>query len=275
MSSVSPLSSPVPWDLVSSAYADEVVPMFEHYATEALRLANAVTGARIVDVACGPGTLAMLAAQRGHLVDAIDFSPAMIERFEARRLTLGLDNVTAKLGDGQALPFEDATYGAGFSMFGLIFFPDRAKGFAELARVLLPGARAVVSSWPRLDDNPVLAAMFGAIRTTFAELVPNAPPMGVAEMALSTPELCKAEMSASFDDVEVHEISHTQRYESTAAAWSSIERTMAPMVLLRRTLGDEKWAKVSAAAGAAMARVIGDGPPEIVMPAWLTVGVAR
>ena len=55
--------------------------MFEHYATEALRLANAVTGARIVDVACGPGTLALLAAQRGHLVDALDFSPAMIERF--------------------------------------------------------------------------------------------------------------------------------------------------------------------------------------------------
>lgn len=275
MSSVSPLSTPVPWDLVSSAYADEVVPMFEHYATDALRLAAPVTGARIVDVACGPGTLAMLAAQRGHLVDAIDFSPAMIERFEARRLTIGLDNVTSRVGDGQALPFGDATYGAGFSMFGLMFFPDRTKGFAELARVLLPGARAVVSSWPRLEDNPVLAAMFGAIRAEVAALDPKAPPMGAAEMALSTPELCKAEMSASFDDVEVHEIRHTQSYESTAAAWSSIERTMAPMVLLRRKLGDENWAKVSAAAGAAMARVIGDGPAEVAMPAWLTVGVAR
>ncbi len=248
--------------------------MFEHYATEALRLANAVTGARIVDVACGPGTLAMLAAQRGHLVDAIDFSPAMIERFEARRLTLGLDNVTARVGDGQALPFEDATYGAGFSMFGLMFFPDRARGFAELRRVLLPGARAVVSSWPKLEENPVLAAMFTAIRTEFAAQVPHAPPMGGAEMPLSTPELCKAEMSASFVDVEVFEISHTQRYESAAAAWTSIERTMAPMVLMRRALGDEKWGKVSAAASAAIVHAIGDGPAEIAMPAWLSVGVA-
>lgn len=269
------MSTPVPWDLVSSAYAAEVVPMFEHYATEALRLANAVTGARVVDVACGPGTLAILAAQHGHLVDAIDFSPAMIERFEARRLTLGLDNVTSRVGDGQVLPFEDAIYGAGFSMFGLMFFPDRAKGFAELARVLLPGARAVVSSWPKLDENPVLAAMFNAIRTELAALVPNAPPMGGAEMPLSTPDLCKAEMSACFADVEVFEILHTQRYESAAAAWSSIERTMAPMVLLRRTLGDEKWAKISAAASAAVITVMGDGPPEISMPAWLSVGVAR
>lgn len=268
------MATPMPWDLVSSAYADEIVPMFERYATDALRLAAPATGVRIVDVACGPGTLAMLAAQRGFLVDALDFSPAMLERFEARRLTLGLDNVTSVLGDGQALPFGDATYGAGFSMFGLMFFPDRAKGFSELRRVLVPGGRAVVGSWQKLEDNPVLSPMFEAVRSSFAALVPQAPPMGSAEMPLSTRELCLAEMSESFAEVEVHEISHSQRYESPAAVWSSIERTMAPMLLLRRTLGDDKWKKVSAAAAAAIAGALGDGPPELTMPAWLTVGVA-
>jgi len=265
----------MPWDLVSSAYTEEVVPMFEHYATDALRLAAPVTGSRIVDVACGPGTLALLAAQRGHMVDAIDFSPAMIERFEARRLTLELTNVTSHVGDGQKLPFEDATYGAGFSMFGLMFFPDRAKGFAELRRVLVPGARAVVSSWQPLEINPVLAAMFGAVRETFARLVPQAPPMGVAEMPLATVELCRAEMSESFADVEVHPISHTHTYESVASVWPSIERTMAPMVLMRRAVGDEKWAQIAEAATAAIARAMGAGPPAIEMPAWLSVGVAR
>lgn len=269
------MSSPLPWDLVSSAYSDEVVPFFEHYATDALRLAVPATGVRIVDVACGPGTLALLAAQRGHLVDAIDFSPAMIERFEARRLTLGLDNVTAKLGDGQALPFPDATYGAGFSMFGLMFFPDRAKGFAELRRVLLPGARVVVSSWQPLEDNPVIAAMFQAVRTTFAALVPDAPPLAVADLPLSTAELCRAEMSESFAEVEVHAISHVQRFETADLVWSYVERTMAPMVMMRRALGDEKWARIPAAASDAVVRALGDGPPELLMPAWLTVGVAR
>ncbi|MBA3451629.1 MAG: class I SAM-dependent methyltransferase [Deltaproteobacteria bacterium] len=267
MSRVRSMSTPVPWDLLSSAYADEVVPLLERYATDALRLAAPVTGARIVDVACGPGTLAILAAQQGHLVDAIDFSAGMIERFEARRLTLGLDNVTAQVGDGQALPFRDATYGAGFSMFGLMFFADRAKGFSELRRVLLPGARAVVSSWQRIDDHPVLAAVLASVWAT-AAIDPD-------DLPLSTPEQCREEMSASFADVEVIEISHTERYETAAAAWASLERTLPPLVLMRRELGDEKWAKVSVVASETMTRTLGDGPPELVMSAWLTVGVAR
>jgi len=39
-----------------------------------LRLAAPPAGSRIVDVACGPGTLSLLAAERGHSVDALDFS---------------------------------------------------------------------------------------------------------------------------------------------------------------------------------------------------------
>jgi len=42
--------------------------------------------------------------------------------------------VTAQVADGQALPFADGEFEAAFSMFGLMFFPDRAKGFAELRR---------------------------------------------------------------------------------------------------------------------------------------------
>ncbi|MEO7093780.1 MAG: class I SAM-dependent methyltransferase, partial [Polyangiales bacterium] len=99
-----PMASPVPWDLVSSAYAAEVVPSFEPYARDALRLAAVPAGAPIVDVACGPGTLAFLAAEAGHPVEALDFSPAMIERLEARKATLGAATVHARVGDGQALP---------------------------------------------------------------------------------------------------------------------------------------------------------------------------
>lgn len=275
MSNPSPLTTPLPWDLVSAAYAAEVVPMFEPYAADALRLAASPSGSRIVDVACGPGTLAFLAAQRGHAVDAIDFSPAMVASFGARKAALGADNVTVRVGDGQALPFPDGAYAAGFSMFGLIFFPDRAKGFAELRRVLAPGARAVVSSWPRLEDNPVIAAMFAAVREALGALVQGAPPAGAAEMPLSTADAARAEMSASFADVEVHRITHTQRYATPSAVWSSIARTMAPIVLLRRTLGEDKWSVLAEAASSAVVRAIGDRPAELEMPAWLTVGVAR
>ncbi len=272
--SASPLATPLPWDLVSSAYNEEVVPQFEHYARDALRLASAPAGSRIVDVACGPGTLSFLAAAGGHRVDALDFSPEMLSYLEARRVRDGNDRITAQLGDGQALPYDDATFGAGFSMFGLIFFPDRAAGFRELRRVLVPGARAVVGSWPRLEDNPVLAAMFGAIRTTLASIMPpSAAQSSAAEMPLSTEALCKAEMSAAFANVEVHRIVHVQPAESPDALWDSLKRTMAPIVLMRKNLGD-KFAPVDAAARTAIRDAAGPGSIQIELPAWLSVGTA-
>src|SRR5437763_1678380 len=177
----SPLASPMPWDLVAVAYEQDVVPMFEAFAREALRLAAPPSGSRIVDVACGPGTLSALAARDGLRVDAIDFSPQMLERLAARTLA----NVTARLGDGQALPYEAGTFAAGFSMFGLMFFPDRAKGFAELRRVLAPGARAVVASWIPIDEIPLMKAMFAAVYGALGK-----PPAALPSV-LSTLDQCR------------------------------------------------------------------------------------
>jgi len=270
----SPMATPLPWDLVSAAYNEEVVPLFEYFAREAIRLAAAPAGSRVVDVACGPGTLSFLAAAAGHRVDAIDFSPEMLSYLEARRERDHIDRITAQHGDGQALPYANATFGAGFSMFGLMFFPDRAAGFRELRRVLVPGARAVVSSWPRLEDNPVFAAMFGAIRTALSSIVPpNLAKASDAEMPISTEALCKAEMSAAFADVEVHRVVHVQHADSAEALWDSLKRTMAPIVLMRRNLGD-KFAPVDAAANSAIRNATGPGKVEVQLPAWLSVGVA-
>jgi hypothetical protein len=50
---------------------------------------------------------------------------------------------------------------------------------------------------------------------------------------------------------------------------------MAPLVLMRRMVGLEFWGAISATVGAAVVAAIGDGPPVMRMPAWLTVGTAR
>src|SRR5262245_7747216 len=147
MSSTSPLSTPIPWDLVADEYALDVVPLFERFADAALDLAAPLEGRRVLDVACGPGTLALRAARLAEEVTALDFSAGMVRQLEAKAAAEGASNLRALQGDGQALPFPDERFDAAFSLFGLMFFPDRARGFAELRRVLVPGGRAVVSSW--------------------------------------------------------------------------------------------------------------------------------
>jgi len=274
MAAPSPLATPTPWDLVATGYTQELIPTFEQYARDALRLAAPPAGSRIVDVACGPGTLSLLAAERGHSVDALDFSPNMIAQLQER--AAGSPAITPHVGDGQALPYADGAFSAGFSMFGLMFFPDRAKGFAELRRVLAPGARAVVGSWAPLESVPVLAAMFAALRPAIADVLgPDAPKPGAMPNPLSTEEACVAEMSAAFVDVEVHRVVHTQAHASVDAFWESSLRSTAPLLMLRKNVGEERWTRIADQTLAALHASLGSGPVTPAMPALLTVGIAR
>ena len=270
MTAPPPLATPLPWDLVAEAYDAEVAPTFAQFAREALRLAAPAPGSRLADVACGPGTLALEAARAGFTVDAIDFSPEMIDRLEQRRKAGGLRGVHARLGDGQALPLADGAYGGAFSLFGLMFFPDRARGFSELRRILRRGARAVVSSWQPMERSRALSTLFTAVQQALppGAAPPRPPP------PLETEEACRAEMEASFGEVMVHPVSVQAPFPSAAAMWESIERTMAPLVLTRRALGEATWAAVSARARGALAESLGGGPVALDLNAWLTVGAA-
>ena len=263
----SPLAAPEPWDIVADAYAEEVVPMFEEFAHEAMRFAEVGEGTRVADVAAGPGTLSLLAAQAGATVSAIDFSEAMVKQLHARAAAAGLA-IDAVHGDGMALPWGDAAFDAGFSMFGLMFFPDRHAGFRELHRVLRPGARAVVASWVDMTKVPLLAAVFGA----FGESMPG-PASPPREMPLVDPEACRAEMTAGgFSDVTVKQSTFTFPVPSTADLVDSVIRTNAPIALAKRRVG-EGWPGVEAKWRELLEARIGPGPQELSMTAHLICGV--
>jgi ubiquinone/menaquinone biosynthesis C-methylase UbiE len=264
----SPLATPEPWDLVSGAYAEEIVPQFELFAADALRLADVTAGSRVLDVACGPGTLSLLAARRGAKVDAIDFSAGMVERLRARLAQEKIDGVTVQVGDGQKLPFADAQYDAAFSMFGLMFFPDRDRGFRELRRCLRDGGVAVVSGWQPMEANvPFCAGIFAALRARMPNL-----PFGGQESPLSKQDVFRDEMTAAgFRDVVVHEVRHEFTMPSTAEGWASMRRTMAPLAMLSKKMGPA-WAALDEQLLGDLVAKFGSGPQVLSMPAWLGVG---
>ena len=159
-----PMATPEAWELLAPGYAAEMPLLMRGFSLRAIELLEPFSSARVVDVAAGPGTLSLEIAPRVAHVDALDFSAQMLDALRTQMSASGVSNVTTHVGDGQALPFGDQQYDLGASMFGLMFFPDRARGYAELFRVLRPGGRAIVSSWQPIEESPLISLMFGAVR---------------------------------------------------------------------------------------------------------------
>jgi ubiquinone/menaquinone biosynthesis C-methylase UbiE len=227
-----PLAQPLAWDLVADGYAEELAPVLEGVAERALEVGRVTRGTRVLDVASGPGTLALRAAARGANVTAVDFSPAMISRLQ-KRAAAGAVDVHAVVGDGQALELADGAFDAAFSLFGVIFFPDRTRGLRELARVLSTGGRAVVTSWPPTERVPVFATVFSSLRSRMPQLA-----LGGGRAPLGDPDDIRVELrDAGFADVQVEEVPVTYDFASMADAWRSMSRSTAPLALLRHKLG--------------------------------------
>jgi SAM-dependent methyltransferase len=242
----------------------------KRFANSALDLAQVRSGSEVVDVATGPGTLAFLAAARGAQVSALDFSAEMLSALQQRIRQTGEARVRVLQGDGQALPYAEASFDAGFSMFGLMFFPDRPRGFRELARVLRPRSPAVVASWTNMERVPLMSALF----STLMELVPGpAKPTPPVALPLVDPEMCVREMSeGGFTDVVVHEVVGEVQIASTRELVEFFSRTNAPVVLRKRALG-EAWGPVQEQLIARLEKAFGAGPQQLLSPANLTFGL--
>ncbi|HEY5961399.1 MAG TPA: methyltransferase domain-containing protein, partial [Polyangiaceae bacterium] len=250
----SPLASPVSWDLVAREYAKVTAPFFANYANAALELAQVQAGSRLLDIAAGPGTLSLLAAQRGCKVTAIDFAPNMIEELKAEANSRGV-HVDTIVGDGQALPLDSHQFDAAFSMFGLIFFPERAKGFKEMHRTLAPGGVGLVASWQPMERFAMLADVFGALRS----LLPNLP-FGDGKAPLGEPSEIVGEMTAAgFESVRVEEVSASAEAPNLDQAWSFLSRGSAPFALVRRGIGETAWQGVEQGIVARLREKYGSG----------------
>lgn len=139
------------------AYESLFVPaLFGQWAPRVSDLAQLQPGQRVLDVACGTGTLAREAAARvgpGGYVAGIDPGAGMVA--VARELAPDVDWHT---GVAERIPFPDDSFDAVVSQFGLMFFSDRDEAVREMVRVLKPEGTLVVAVWASLASTPAYAA---------------------------------------------------------------------------------------------------------------------
>jgi SAM-dependent methyltransferase len=127
-------------------------------------------GQRLLDLACGTGAVAELAATTGAEVVGVDIAPALIEQAKERAAERGLD-IDYRVGDAEALDFQDGSFDLVTSTCGVMFAPDHQAVAREVARVTKPGGRIALACW---TPESGLAKVFGVMRP-----FQPSPPAGV------------------------------------------------------------------------------------------------
>lgn len=106
------------------------------------------TGDQVLDIGCGAGVEAILAAmmtgETGNVV-GVDIVPEMLVRAETNLKMTGLKNVTFKNASGENLPFPDDSFEVVISNGAINLIPDKESALTEILRVLKPGGQLMVA----------------------------------------------------------------------------------------------------------------------------------
>ena len=133
-----------------------------HFKGRVLDHAAVQNGERVLDLACGTGTLALEVLERapGARVTGVDGDPEILKRARAKAEKAGAE-VAFDEGMSTELPYPDESFNVVLSTLFFHHLSDEAKRQSadEIRRVLHPGGRVVVADWGRPQD-PLMRAAF-------------------------------------------------------------------------------------------------------------------
>jgi SAM-dependent methyltransferase len=215
-------------------------------------------GSRVLDVACGTGVVARVAAaqagNRGRVV-GVDVNRGMLRVARAR-----LPELEWREGSVLALPFVDGEFDVVVCQLGLQFFPDRSAALREMRRVLARGGRFGASVYSAIERNPAAEALSGALDRHFGAGASRAKrhEHSLADRS----ELSALLASAGFGGVRVETVALPVRFASVDE-WVRIQFAATPLAALlegRESSERERLiALVNADVGAELGRFVEDG----------------
>jgi SAM-dependent methyltransferase len=139
---------------------------------------------RILDVGCGSGETTLLAAEIGHELTGLDVSTSLLDLAKARAQKAGLPSVNFFLGDASRM-FIDPPFDLIMSRFGVMFFDDPGKAFANLAKMTKIGGRIVFVCWRPPEQNQwvtlPMSALDGFVDMTATKQVDGPGPFAFAD----------------------------------------------------------------------------------------------
>ena len=118
-------------------------------------------GMRVLELGPGPGFFTIEAAQRlsnsesPGMLFCLDIEPVMIARAKNKVTRYDLENVALMLGNGECLPFKDASFNLAYLVTVLGEIPDKDRALQELYRVLRPGGVLSISEYLLDPDYPL------------------------------------------------------------------------------------------------------------------------
>ena len=247
------------WQLEGSAaelYERHLVPAITSlWAADLVERAAPRPGERVLDVACGTGIVARLAAGRMGSGDVVglDINPGMLAVARSLPPSPG-PAIEWHEGSVLDMPFPEGSFDVCLCQLGLQFFPDRAAALREMRRVLRTGGRLALSVFSALKDTAVTEALADALDRRIG---PGASAVKRAEHGLCDPEKLRGlATTAGLSDVVVQGVPKTIRFPSPRL-YVEIQLTATPMAGLVAGLEDGARAAVIEAIAQDVAAALG------------------
>lgn len=203
-------------------------------AARMLELARPRPGEHVLELACGPGGVGLVAAglvgPTGTVVVS-DVVPAMAELAGARAAQRGFGNVQTRVLDLERIDEPDDAYDVVLVREGLMFAVEPGRAVREIARVLRPGGRLAVAVWGPRARNPWLGLIFDAASATLGKPI---PPIGVPNpFSLDDEATLRTVLATgSFTSITVDELSTPVRSGSFDDWWHTTRALAGPLTAL-------------------------------------------
>ena len=160
---------------IPEIYDQLLVPIiFEGYALDLAERVASTGPWQVLETAAGTGVLTRALSEQlpvNARIVATDLNQPMLDRARARQS--GEGRIEWRQADALALPFDDASFDTVTCQFGVMFFPDKVRGFKEARRVLRPGGHFVFNVWDQLSENEFAETVADVLVALFPQDPPN------------------------------------------------------------------------------------------------------